>query len=180
MNARRELTELEGSVLGEIWAKGPCTAYAVRQEFLRSLNPYWSGSGGAIYPLIKRLEKRGYVRALDHATGRRQSKRYVATASGKRELCRWIGPPVAIGTVGVPMDPLRSRLLYLQAMPAAQQAEFLTSAQEGMRLHLEQLEGVGVKRAQHESPAHMLVLQGAIAMMQSRIAWLRAVTAGRK
>jgi DNA-binding PadR family transcriptional regulator len=111
MQARCKLTELEGCVLGEIWERGPCTAYAVRQEFLRSLNPHWSGSAGAIYPLIKRLEQRGYVRARDHATGRKQSKRYVVTAAGKRELCRWLGPPLAVGTVGVPMDPLRTRLL---------------------------------------------------------------------
>jgi DNA-binding PadR family transcriptional regulator len=180
MKAKRELTELEGCVLGEIWDKGPCTPYAIRQEFLRSLNPYWSGSAGAIYPLVRRLEQHGLVRSTDHTAGRKQSKRYVLTAAGKRELRRWLGPPLTEGTVGVPMDPLRNRLLYLQSLPADQQASFLKSAEEGLRLCLEQLKGVGVERAHQESSAHMLVLEGAIAMMQSRIEWLHAVIAGVK
>jgi Virulence activator alpha C-term len=110
------------------------------------------------------------------------------TSSRRREpgncaggsACRWLGPPVAVGTVGVPMDPLRTRLLCLQALSAAEQAEFLTTAEEGLKLHLEQLHGIGIERAQQESPAHILVLQGAIAMMQARIAWLRAVIARRE
>ncbi len=172
MKARRRLTELEGCVLGEIWDKGPCTAYALRQEFLRSLNPHWSGSAGAIYPLVRRLHKHGFVRAADHATGRKRSKRYVLTAAGNRELCRWLGPPLENGTIGVPMDPLRTRMLYLQALPGAQQSEFLTSALAGLRQNLEQLTGIGTERAQDEGASQVLVLQGAIAMMQSRIDWL--------
>jgi DNA-binding PadR family transcriptional regulator len=180
MKSRRGLTELEGCVLGEIWDKGPCTAYALRQEFLRSLNPYWSGSAGAIYPLVRRLEQQRYIRATDHANGRKQSKRYVLTAAGSRELGRWLGPPLAAETLGVPMDPLRSRLLYLQALPAAEQAEFLTAAEEGLRQQLEKLKGVDAETARRESPAHLLVLHGAITMMQSRFDWLRSVIAARK
>jgi DNA-binding PadR family transcriptional regulator len=175
MKARRSLTELEGCVLGEIWDKGPCTAYAVRQEFLRSLNPYWSGSAGAIYPLIKRLDERKYVRAHDHATGRRASKRYVVTAAGSRALRGWLGPARAEATAAVPMDPLRNRILYLRALPSAEQIRFLRSAETGLRRHLEELRGLGVERAQQEGPAHKLVLEGAIAMMQARLEWLHAI-----
>jgi hypothetical protein len=65
----------------------------------------------------------------------------------------------------------------LQALPAAERAEFLASAEDGLRLHLEQLRGVGAERAQQGGPARVLALQGAIAMMQSRIEWLRGVMA---
>jgi DNA-binding PadR family transcriptional regulator len=126
---------------------------------------------------VRRLQRCGFIRANDHATGRKQSKRYVLTAAGKRELRRWLGPPVTEGTVGVPMDPSRNRLLYLRALPADQQASFLRSADLGLRHYLEQLMGFGVERTQHAGPSHMLILQGAIAMMRSRIEWLHGVIA---
>jgi hypothetical protein len=45
---------------------------------------------------------------------------------------------------------------------------------------LEQLKRTGRERARQEGEAHALVLEGAIVMMESRIAWLLAVIAGRK
>src|SRR5262245_13459166 len=52
MTSSRNLTELEGTALGVIWAGQPCTPYRVRRVFLDSPSPSWSGSAGAIYPLI--------------------------------------------------------------------------------------------------------------------------------
>ena len=54
----RTTSELEGAVLGVIWQEGPCTAYTIRKQFVASPSPQWSGSAGAIYPLVRRLEKK--------------------------------------------------------------------------------------------------------------------------
>src|SRR3954451_8504709 len=105
MTTQRKLTELEGCVLGLVWANGPCTPYTLRKEFLNSPSPDWSGSAGAIYPLIERLEKRKLIRSAQHADGLRLSKRYELTASGLSKLRLWAGPPLTQDLLGVPADP---------------------------------------------------------------------------
>src|SRR5262249_55003786 len=114
--AIRSITELEGCVLGVLWAEGPCTAYVVRQQFRTSPSPHWSGSAGAIYPLLSRLEQRRLVQSNAAHTGRRASKLYHVTTQGCRALRRWIGPKVSEWVAGVPADPLRTRLRFLGAL----------------------------------------------------------------
>ncbi len=57
--ATQRLSELEAVVLGLVWSDGPCTAYAVRRTVQASLSAQWSGSAGAVYPAVARLEQRG-------------------------------------------------------------------------------------------------------------------------
>jgi DNA-binding PadR family transcriptional regulator len=116
------LTELEGCVLGIVWSQGPCTAYAARRVFLDSPSPYWSGSAGAVYPLLVRLEDRGLVRARAHSLGLRASRRFGITPPGRRMLERWLGPPLPDWILGIPMDPLRTRMGFLGALPAQEQS----------------------------------------------------------
>jgi DNA-binding PadR family transcriptional regulator len=71
------LTELEGSVLGMIGVKGPCTPYALRREFLDSPSQYWSASSGAVYPLVLRLEERGLIRLKGKTADGREGNLYV-------------------------------------------------------------------------------------------------------
>ena len=173
------LTELEGCVLGEIALRQPCTAYVVRREFLQSLTPHWSRSAGAVYPLFRRLEARGYIRAKSHATGRRQSKHYVVTlARGTgRQLARWIGPPLTRESAGVPMDPLRSRLCAFCnsfRRPAGSESSSASAIRE-TESWLAELSQVGSERSPAQGHFYGLILRGAIAMMQSRIDWLREI-----
>src|SRR6185436_18926108 len=67
-------TDLEQTVLGIVWRDGPCTPYHVRSVLLRSPSSHWSGSAGAIYPLVKRLEARGLARSRAVRTGRRAGR----------------------------------------------------------------------------------------------------------
>ena len=88
----RRLSELETVVLGLVWSDGPCTAYAVRRTVQASLSAQWSGSAGAVYPAVARLEKRGLIRCRDQATGQRRSQALEVTARGSRALADWLGP----------------------------------------------------------------------------------------
>src|SRR6185503_6137947 len=72
-------SELETSALGFIWRDGPVSAYAVRRFYLDSPTLQWSGSAGAIYPLLARMKRRGLVRAVSRPTGRRPAQVYSIT-----------------------------------------------------------------------------------------------------
>ncbi len=164
-------TELEGCVLGILWERGPCTAYAVRRVFLDSPSPYWSGSAGAVYPLLARLEERGLARALESASGRRARRLFALTTRGRAGLARWLGPPLPDWIWGVPMDPLRTRVGFLGAIPAARRRRFLAESVRQVRRHLEssraQLTG-----ACAADPFAELVVRGALASLEARLAWL--------
>jgi DNA-binding PadR family transcriptional regulator len=178
MATMRKLTELEGCILGLVWAKGLCTAYALRKEFLDSPSPHWSGSAGAIYPLVERLERWKLIRSTSHAAGRRHSKRYALTPAGLRRLCSWMGPPLSNEVVGVPADPLRTRLGFLGALPPEQQSVFLAEAEKGMREQMRRIEEDCARRLPDDR-VNYFVARGALAAMQARLEWIQMVPGER-
>lgn len=173
---RRRLTELEGSVLGLVWARQPCTPYRVRREFADSPSPHWSGSAGAIYPLMARLQAAGLLRSVAHATGGRGSRLYRVTPAGRRALGRWVGPGVPDEVAGVPPDPIRMRIASMEVLPPAQRRELL------LQLEARMLEQLAKAEAAHAAgyPGGGLfdaMSRGALAMQRTRIEWVRSVAA---
>ncbi len=126
--AKRPLSELECFILGLVWKHGPCTAYALRQQLQGSPSTQWSGSAGAIYPLVRRLERAGLLKSRSSGRGMRASLEYTTTSRGEAALKQWIGPPIAPEAMTVSHDPLRSRLRFLSALPPAQRREWAQAA----------------------------------------------------
>ena len=118
----RALTELEGAVLGVVVRDGPCTPYAVKELFRASPSEFWSGSAGAIYPLMKRLEQRGLVASEGGSTGRRGHRTYRVTQGGRRAFVRWMTDAERAAAIG--FDPLRTRLVFLDHLSERSRAEF--------------------------------------------------------
>jgi DNA-binding PadR family transcriptional regulator len=170
---RLALTELEGCVLGIVWGRGPCTAYAARRVFLDSPSPYWSGSAGAVYPLLARLEARGLVRARAQSTGRRASRHFGITPAGRRMLERWLGPPLPDWILGIPMDPLRTRMGFLGALPAVERGRFLAEAERQARVHLATSRRELTRALVGSDVYEELVVRGAVLSLQARLTWLR-------
>ncbi|MFN8179020.1 MAG: PadR family transcriptional regulator [bacterium] len=176
MGRARPLTELEGTVLGVVWSRQPCTPYQVRRQFTDSPSPHWSGSAGAIYPLMVRLEEAGLVRSQAHATGSRKSRRYRVTAEGRAALARWVGPPVGDEIVGVPPDPLRARIAFLTVLPLAKRRKLLEVI-EGRIAEFLDLSERSREEGLFSGPYFDLMVVGAIAMQRTRLEWVRSVTA---
>jgi DNA-binding PadR family transcriptional regulator len=172
VSRRRGLTELEGAVLGTLRQHAPCTPYRIRRLFLDSPSPYWSGSAGAIYPLMGRLENRGLIRAKPGAADRREGRVYELTASGVRAARKWLGPPWPPIVTGVPADPLRTRVAVLDALGRAARVRFFRAAiaavDEDIRSHLSDR-----RRGRHAGrPLDEAVARGALAMLRARRRWL--------
>src|SRR5262245_54643433 len=171
MGGARELTELEGCVLGVVRARGPCTPYAVRREFLASLTPYWSGSAGAIYPLVERLTRRRLLRAVRPTGDGRRGTLYALTAAGQRALLRWLGPPLSPLTVGAPPDPVRTRVGFLGLLSPAARRAFLAEAADRFG---RQLPGLAAAAADAGAdPFDRWAYRGSYLVMQARLTWVR-------
>ena len=166
----RELSELEGCVLGHLWKHGPTTAYAVRKEFLNSPSSHWSGSAGAIYPLLERLEKRRLVASREGARGDRAHWTYELTEPCRKALLGWLAPSVASDIVSIAPDPLRTRMYFLGALTARRRAAFLTNARAQLVEHIKAIEAVPAT-----DPYDLLAIRGAVRATRARIAWLNDV-----
>jgi len=129
----RELSDLECVVLGLVWRKGSCTAYAIRKEFVQSSSSYWSGSAGAIYPLMERLEKRRLIESQAGSQGKRNHLLYSITSEGERELSRWLSDLPSNKSCVITFNPLRSRMFFLDALSREDRIAFLRNAQAKLK-----------------------------------------------
>ena len=119
-----DLTDLEGATLAEVARRGTATSYVIASSFAGSPSEYWSGSAGAVYPLVRRLTERGYLEAHAASTGKRQRSDYSITPAGRTALTRWLLD--ADRAAGMGFDPLRTRLLYLDLVSPTEVATLLT------------------------------------------------------
>ena len=172
-----KLTELEGTVLGLIATKGPCTPYAVRREFVDSPSPFWSGSAGAIYPLIARLARRGLVRVAGGTGDGRAGKLYALTPAGRRLLSRWIREPLSPVAIGIPPDPLRNRVQFIGVLGEEEGSAVLADALAKLEAHLQELITCADKKKAEGKILEYIVDRGACQLTLARLGWLRETIA---
>ena len=167
--AKAELSELEGAVLIEIGHRGNDTSFKVRRAFERSPSSSWSGSAGAVYPAIARLERAGLIEATPSGGGRGTRWLRISVA-GKRALEQWAADAEA--ACGIGADPFRGRAgVWMTLRPERRHAlltEMMAAVEEEAakltgRDDLDPVEGVG----------------NDLALMQQemRLTWLRAALA---
>ena len=157
------LTDLEGAVLGLIARDGPTTSYRLSREFASSPSQFWSGSSGAIYPLMARLRQRQLVQGEPDATGRRKATRFDITAEGRRALESWLTDADRAADMG--FDPLRTRLIFLH----------LVSSEQRERLFADIARRIGDLAARNEAEDHGTAGEPVSDWLKMRLAWLRSL-----
>jgi DNA-binding PadR family transcriptional regulator len=175
MMAGHVLSELEGVVLGVVWKFGPCTPHAIRSHFFASRSARFSGSAGAIYPLVARLERAALLHSQSDRRSRQRRRLYEITPAGRRRLVTWLSPPFREQDVGALHDPIRTRVYFLAALPARERRRFLDEAEAGLRrtLDLMKQDLVGYRRA--GSHLSVLAMRGAIGLARAQLRWLVAI-----
>ncbi len=173
MAPRSKATVLERCVLGFIAQDQPCTAYQVRKRLGSSLSSYWSNSAGSIYPLLERLQERGWTKVTEEAFGTRVRRHFRITTSGRDELNRWLSAPVEPEDAAHTYDPLRTPIFFLGLVDPAQARAFLEDAEEKTvevlaehRVELRQMR-------EEETPLEILGREGAISELEARLKWIR-------
>jgi DNA-binding PadR family transcriptional regulator len=163
------MTELEACVLAVLWQQGPITAYQLRKRFERSPTSSWRASTGSIYPLIKRLHRRGLVQMSEVAADGRGTRLLLASEAGKARVTDWL--TVLPSWIGDPTeDPIRTRLLFLDLMApdigAAAVAEMLEMTRAAVEAMDESI------ASPETSPLEQIGREGARAMLIARREWL--------
>ena len=172
-----DLTELEHVALAVIWRDGPCTPYHVRKQFLDSPTPRWSGSAGALYPLVRRIEEEGLVSSRAAGDDGRGSRHYRITAAGRRALVRWLRPPLESGAIGPLEDPIRTRLLFVGLLSDLERSRFLAGVTAQLEEHVAELRGVEKAMRATEDPILLLAARGSLQVARARQRWFGEVCA---
>ena len=131
------LTELEGAILSEVYHRKRDTAFQVRRAFQDSPSLEWSGSAGAVYPAVKRLEQRSLL-DFDRAGDGRGTLRLSITSSGRRALTAWACDPIRSASVG--LDPFRLRSGIWRTMSSTKRSAVLQSISTEIQRNIDFLE----------------------------------------
>lgn len=168
-NADRDLTNLENVALAHIWRKGATTAHELRVAFAESSAGRYSGSAGAIYPLVKRLEAAGYVRARASSNGAQKKKLYNITKAGRNAVEKWIFDMPAADMF--PDDPVRTRFQYLHLLARNDQARWFEAAKSAVTESNKAVEAE-YTLDEYQSASDQHVLRSVLAMNRVRRRWL--------
>ena len=169
---RQRLSELECAVLGVFWRRGPCSAYAVQQNF-QPISSGWSASPGAVYPLLRRLLRLELIAPAETARrGKRTIRTYGLTAAGRAALERWVlNPPEWAALPSA--DPIRTRTFFLDVLPAPRRRAFVIEAERRTSEALTQFEKDSA--AMNERSLERLARLGGAHALRARRRWLRTI-----
>ena len=76
----------------------------------------FSGSPGAVYPALQRLEQKGLIRSRATRAGNRRGTEYALSAKGRRGFEAWVRQPVTPKELLAAVDLVLVRFSFLQAV----------------------------------------------------------------
>ena len=172
MSDQRPLTDGEGALLSLVLRQQPMTGYQIAKFFEASPVHTFNTSTGKLYPLIYRLETRGFLRAEEVPGDKRGTKRFYCTEEGREVLKQWV---LAVRPEHVLLhDPLRKKLQGFELLAEGEQLKWIATSKRRLQ---EKLKEVEAWPAQVEGPFGDLVKDSAKSALESRIAWLERAQA---
>lgn len=169
----QSLTTLEYGLLGLI-SLAPMSGYDVHKAFATTPLAHFSSSPGAIYPALRRLERRGLLQAtLDRTTETRPRRVYSLTEAGNAALEAWLHQQVTreelVRGAGAPI--LRFSVAGGRLSPQ-EVVIYLEGYRRVVEAYLEELRGYLPATTRPEAPPHArLSLEHGIRGFESELRW---------
>jgi DNA-binding PadR family transcriptional regulator len=154
----------------------PSSGYDVRKMFSTTPIGTFSDSPGAIYPALKRLEAGGLIRGeIEHRGGLRRRKVFRPTASGTRELKRWLSEPVTRDNMVRGMHELMLRFGFMDGvMGPDASAKFLSALERELNAYIRTLkEFLAVHKAVMPISG-ALALESGIRGYEAQVEWAKS------
>lgn len=166
----RKLSPLEFTVLGILFKRGPCTAYAVMSEFVGSSSSFYRSGAGSIYPLLRRLAKAGILVVTDSPAG---DKHYQLGELGLQELRGWFDFSTASDDFSCSLDLLRSRTYFLKVLSPSERDDFFDRAIRGLKVLLARCMADRDGYERRGDPFSTMAMEGTVKETKARIQWLK-------
>jgi DNA-binding PadR family transcriptional regulator len=173
--AGRQLTEFEQVLLGMI-AGAPSTGYDLKHEFATTPLGVYQPSSGALYPALRRLERRGLLCTEPAGADQERSRRrfvYHITEQGRAAHAAWVRRPVNPATITTDLPLHLMRFVMMEPVaPRADVLAFLADLRDALGGYLEELEGYAATMTipGRHTP---LALDHGIAIYAASLAWTK-------
>lgn len=170
----RKLSHLAYIALGVVAERQPCSGYTVMKDFQSSSSTYFSGSAGAIYPLMRRLEEDGLTKVERTKAGSRTRRMYTITEKGREALEDWLASPIPDDEVAFLVDLLRTRVLFFERLNKQQRKKFVKDCREQLKSRI----ATNAKRVtSHDGLTEFerVTLQSVLMIDETRLKWLDIV-----
>jgi len=89
-----------------------CSGYDLRKILTETPMRHYSDSPGSIYPALRRIERRGWIKSVADRASRRRRIAYRLTPNGSSELKRWLSQPVDEEQIAYRLDQVMLRLSF--------------------------------------------------------------------
>lgn len=166
----RKLSNLEMTVLGLAWLRGPCTIYSIMKELSLSASSFHKSRAGTAYSVANRLLEFGLMELVDDPEGAVR-----ITDAGEEMLRQWIEPPVPMADVSHSADMLRLRFFFLGVVDEASRIAFIDSSIEGLKVFLKRCEDLIQENEDIGDYFGALATVSSILETRARIEWLAMV-----
>jgi DNA-binding PadR family transcriptional regulator len=173
MNETVSLTPLRLAILGLV-AMHPQSGYDLRKVFETTPMGNFSSSPGAIYPALKSLEKKGWVRGKpDKTDSLRPRLVYSITDEGDAILRAELEKPVTHEDLIWHFDLLMLRFAFIERVGYAHALRFLCEFRDEAETYVTYLEGLRDQMREQLSPCGRLALEHGIQGSHGNVRWAK-------
>jgi DNA-binding PadR family transcriptional regulator len=170
----RKPTALEYALLGLV-GQQPQSGYDLRKIFETTAMGSYSGSPGAIYPALKRLEAQGFIEGdVDNTKALRPRKIFRLTESGRAVLFEWLSATIEPEDVQRRVDELMLRFAFHGLLgDPGETRRFLELFQKETDEYVGELKAQGRSIPEEAPPHPRLALAAGLAQFQALARWAR-------
>lgn len=167
----QKFSNLEYTVLGLAWLRGPCTIYAIMKELSLSVSSYHKSRAGTAYSVAKRLLQSGYL----VSNGTEKSGKVVISELGILALRDWFATPIPFSEVAHTADFIRLRFFFLGVIEREERLAFIDTALESLRMLLVECKQMMGENERIGDDFGVLATASIVIETQGRIRWLKIV-----
>jgi DNA-binding PadR family transcriptional regulator len=171
-------TSLGFALLG-LLQQAPASGYDLRKFFISSPMKSFSDSPGAIYPALRRLEKKGLIRGqVQDRAGLRRRQVFRLTATGQAELKRWASEGISKTEIVSGMKDLMLRFGFMdQVLGQEASMQFLKRLIAELRAYVPTLRAYFEGMGKDVPLSGRLALESGILHYESTLQWAREALA---
>jgi DNA-binding PadR family transcriptional regulator len=171
MNDSVALSPLRLAILGLV-AMHPQSGYDLRKVFETTPMGNFSSSPGAIYPALKSLEKKGWIRGqADNEQSLRPRLVYSITEDGDKILRAELKKTVTHDELIWHFDLVMLRFAFIERLGHDQALRFLHEFRSEAAAYVQYLEGLLESMFEHMTPCGRLALEHGIQDSAGNVRW---------
>ena len=144
------------------------TGYDIKQLISISTSFFYNASYGSIYPILRRLEKRGLVKSREVIEGRKVKVVYSITDDGRKEFLDWLEKPAAPANIRY---EFLVKLFFARYLPKDKLLKMISDHIAEIRTALEELKDIKKRVKNHADIYHTYTLKFGIDFFTFLLKW---------